>query len=195
MSSTLPTPPILNSLTELFYADLAELGKFEEVSSDVMARDYRMLLAHRDHMTVTVERYHNCPVNLEVVEAVSDGHHYARKILLRRQSDNAVVQFGIVRIDFRYVADDVRTQIESKSTPLGRILINHNVLRDVHLGALWRVTPGPDLQRHFGLSDPVVTYGRTALIECDGQPAIELLEIVAPLAEILEGLGLQSNAD
>jgi chorismate-pyruvate lyase len=179
----------------LFYADLAELGKFTEVSSELMARDYRMLLAHRDHMTVTVERYHNCAVNLEVVEAVSNGRHYARKILLRRETDNAVVQFGIVRIDFRCVADNVRKQIESKSIPLGRILINHNVLRDVHLGALWRVTPGPDLQRHFGLSDPVVTYGRTALIECAGQPAVELLEIVAPLAEILEGLGLQTNAD
>jgi hypothetical protein len=30
----------------------------------------------------------------------------------------------------------------------------------------------------FGSSAP--TYGRLALIHCDGQPAVELLEIVAP---------------
>jgi hypothetical protein len=33
----------------------------------------------------------------------------------------------------------------------------------------------------FGLSEPRETYGRLALIHCDGKPAIELLEIVAPV--------------
>jgi chorismate-pyruvate lyase len=195
MTSLSPTPPLLNALTELFYSDLAQLGVFEEVTADQLARDYRMLLAHRDHMTVTMERFYNEPVKLEVLEGRSSAPFYGRKILLRRESDNVVVQFGIVRINFDYVTDEVRQQIESRSIPLGRILINHNVLRDVHLGTLWRIEPGPVLRQHFGLTTSVITYGRTALIECDGQPAIELLEIAAPLAEVPEGPGAQATRD
>jgi chorismate-pyruvate lyase len=183
----------LESLVRLFFDGLADIGAFEEVASSQMARDYRMLLAHQDHMTVTVERYHACPVDVEVLAVQLNEHHYARKILLRRQSDRAVVQFGIVRLNFAFVSDEVRRRVESQDTPLGRILIQHNVLRDVHLTKLWKVTPGPELQTHFGLPVPVPTYGRTALIDCDGEPAIELLEIVAPLAEVLEGLGIRAR--
>jgi chorismate-pyruvate lyase len=186
-----PTSPDLATLVRLFYRDLADLGAFEEVTSAQMARNYRMLLAHQDHMTVTVERYHNCPVDVEVLETELTDHHYSRKILLRRQSDRAVVQFGIVRLDFAFVSDEVRKQIESQTIPLGRILIDHNVLRDVHLSKLWKVTPAADLQQLFNLPTAVPTYGRTAVIDCNGEPAIELLEIVTPLEEILEGLGIR----
>jgi chorismate-pyruvate lyase len=142
-------------------------------------------------MTVTVERYHNCPVDVDVLATQMAEHHYARKILLRRQIDRAVVQFGIMRVDFAFVSDEIRRQIESQTIPLGRILINHNVLRDVKLSQLWKVTPGPDLQRLFNLPSQVPSYGRTAVIDCNGEPAIELLEIVTPLEEILEGLGIR----
>jgi chorismate-pyruvate lyase len=106
--------------------------------------------------------------------------YYARKILLRRQSDGRVVQFGIMRVDFRFLGDVVRREIESQSTPLGRILIRHNVLREVELFKLWRVAPGEDLCRSFQCAVDEPTYGRTALIHCNRQPAIELLEIVTP---------------
>ena len=42
------------------------------------------------------------------------------------------------------------------------------------------ITPGPDMMQWFGLKTPAITYGRLAIIHCDGQPAVELLEIVAP---------------
>jgi hypothetical protein len=34
----------------------------------------------------------------------------------------------------------------------------------------------------FGGGDPKPIYGRLALIHCDGKPAVELLEVVAPEA-------------
>ena len=76
---------------------------------------------------------------------------------------------------------EVQRRIESQSTPLGRILIEHNVLREIELVALWRVNPGPDLCQLFGLSEPENVYGRTAIIHCNGSPAVELLEIVTPV--------------
>jgi chorismate-pyruvate lyase len=169
------------TLLGLFYESPADLGRLEEVAVDDLSADYRKLLAHDEHMTVAVEQFHGGPVDLRVLETIVTPTHYARKILLARQSDGEVVQFGIVRLNFQYLADDVRRQIESRNKPLGRILIEHNVLRQVQLLALLRVEPGPDLCELFGLARPLLTFGRTALIYCNGEPAVELLEIVAPV--------------
>lgn len=181
MSNADAVTPDLDALVALFYARTEDLARFDEVESQSLARDYRMLLAHDGHMTVTVERFHNGPVDVQVLDSQLTGEHYARKILLTRQSDGAVVQFGIMRLDFSCVTAAVRREVESQSTPLGRILIQHNVLREVHLTKLWRVTAGPDLSKLLAMPQNEVTYGRTAVIHCNGEPAVELLEIVAPV--------------
>jgi chorismate-pyruvate lyase len=173
----------LDALVALFYRRPEGLGRFEEVASHDLSRDYRMLLAHDSHMTVTVERFHNGPVDVRVLESKLTGSHYARKILLARQSDGVVVQFGIMRLDFSAVSPEVRQEVESQSRPLGRILIDHNILREVHLTKLWKVTPGEDLRRLFDLPPGQITYGRTAIIHFGGEPAVELLEIVTPVDE------------
>jgi hypothetical protein len=77
----------------------------------------------------------------------------------------------------------VRLRIEAEDTPLGRVLIENNVLRRVRLASLWRVRAGAELARLFDLAAGAVTYGRTALIECNNEPAVELLEIVAPVGD------------
>jgi chorismate-pyruvate lyase len=172
--------PELDTLVALFYDAPEALGDFVEVPADEMPPVYRRLLAHNHHMTVTVEQRHGSLVDVDVLDTRIEDPYYARKILLRRQSDGRVVQFGIMRVDFRFLGDDVRREIESQSTPLGRILIAHNVLREVELFKLWQVTPGEDLCQLFQCSADQATYGRTALIHCNRQPAIELLEIVTP---------------
>ncbi len=181
MSDTDAVTPDLDTLVRLFYERPAELGEFEQVDWHDLKRDYRMLLAHDNHMTVTVERFHNGPVDVRVLETKLEGDHYARKILLVRQSDGAVVQFGIMRLDFTTVSPAIRREVESQEAPLGRILIQHKVLTKVSLRKVWKVTPGEDLRGHLGLQPDQITYGRTAVIHVDGEPAVELLEIVAPV--------------
>lgn len=168
----------LDSLLALFFDGLQPLGRFAEVEADQVAASSRELLAHDEHMTVTVERHHGCPVDVDVLEHRTDGDHYSRKILLRRQSDAKVVMYGIVRLLLPAVTDVVRQQIESREIPLGRVLINHNVLREVQLLGLYRIECGPELAEAFGCAEGDVCFGRTAIIRCDGLPAIELLEIV-----------------
>lgn len=175
-----PPIPDLMELVGLFFEHSADLGAFAPVAACDLPEPYRALLAHDQHMTVTVERFHGCPVDVQVLEYKSSPPHYCRKILLTRQSDGAIVQFGIVRMDLDQVDAATRDEILARRKPLGRILIEHNVLREVELVDLWRVEPGPDLCRLFELAAPETTYGRTALIHCNGQPAVELLEIVAP---------------
>jgi chorismate-pyruvate lyase len=64
--------------------------------------------------------------------------------------------------------------------PLGRVLIEHNVMRNVRLLSLWQIEPGAELRQLFKLPEAERCYGRTALIYCNGVPAVELLEIVTP---------------
>jgi chorismate-pyruvate lyase len=172
--------PALDHLAGLFYSDMADLGHFEEVLVEQMPEPYRGLLAHHEHMTVSVERHHGSKVDVEVLASRREGDYYSRKILLHRQSDQKVVLFGIPRLNLRLVGDDVRDEILGEKIPLGRVLIQHNVLREVQLASLYRVIPGPDLMRLLRLPEANVTYGRTAFIYVDGYVAIELVEVVAP---------------
>lgn len=191
----------LNELIKLFYSPSdfeTELGSFREIDRDSMPATYRQLLAHELHMTVTVEQFHNSPIELQVLATKGDDDSYSRKILLRRKSDEKGVLFGIVRIDLSVLDKHVRQEIESQQIPLGQVLINHDVLRQVKLVGLYRIAPGRELKKWFALPDLATNqsahenivssmnqtteeclYGRTAWIFCDGRPVIELLEIVS----------------
>lgn len=170
----------LESLIGLFFTHHSRLGEFEYCDSQQLPSAYAKLLAHTSHMTVTVENRHGCSVNVEVLQSKRDNEHYCREILLRRESDNRVVQYGIVRLLNKSLADEVFNEILSERIPLGRVLINHEVMRQVELLGLWRVVCGERLLKLMDLQLGQATYGRTALIYCDSEPAIELLEIVAP---------------
>jgi chorismate-pyruvate lyase len=148
---------------------------------------YRELLVHSHHMTVTVENHHGSLVDVRILERRQDQDAYSRKILLVLQSTGRVVQFGIARVRLRYCSPDVRAAIVAGEKPLGRILIEHDVLRRVEPTAFLQVTPGREMTAWFGLDQPRTTYGRLAIIYCDGQPAVEVLEIVAPEYSVNSG--------
>ncbi len=173
--------PDLDTLIALFYDAPEQLGIFRHVQGPQMPLPYRTLLDHQHHMTVTVEKFHGSLVDVRVLDKQVTPTHYSRKILLARQSDKKIVQFGIVRLHLQALSEPVRNEILAEGTPLGRVLIQHNVMRQIQLSALWHVTPGEDLSHYFGMQHGQFTYGRTAMIHCDGQPAIELLEIVSPV--------------
>lgn len=175
---TQPTRPDLRTLLGLFPP--ADFTEYELVPADEVPPPYNRLLVHEHHMTVTVEEYHGDLVNVRVLARRRDADAYARKILLELQKSQRVVQFGIMRIRFRFCGEAVKDEIVSESTPLGRILIRRNVLRRIEPTAYLRIIPGPTMTEWFGLDRPRPTYGRLAYIHCNEQPAVELLEIVAP---------------
>jgi chorismate-pyruvate lyase len=179
--SILPrTPgPDLHELFALF-PPAGDPPEFEVVPADEVPPPYHGLLVHEHHMTVTVEAYHGDRVDVQVLARRQEDDWYARKILLTLQGSGRVVQFGIVRIQLGYCSPAVREEILAARTPIGRILIEHDVLRRIEPTAFLRVIPGTRMQGYFNLDGPRPTYGRLAYIHCDGKPAIELLEIVAP---------------
>ena len=179
----------LRSLVRLFpEADgvplLADAG---HVPASAVPEPYRGLLDHEHHMTVTMERFHGGPVAVRVLDERWEQGKYCRKITLVReppflQEDGPgeaerVVQFGLVRFDLSQVPAAVREEVLSGEIPLGRSLIEHDVLREVELGALLRITAGPGLARHAGIAEGAEAYGRLATIFTNGKPSLDLLEV------------------
>lgn len=164
-------------LLRLFHDSPAECGLISPVEPEAVPSPFRDLLDHASHMTTAMQRYHGGPVALEVIAVCepTGGRRYAREILLTGPSGK-VVQFGIVRIDLDSVTDEVARRILARETPLGRILIESAMHRDIDAVQLLAVEPREILTELIG---PAATFGRVAEIRLDGQPAIELLEIVA----------------
>lgn len=183
MNSDTPAPDI-STLIGLFYPEAAEFGKPVKVSASMLPEIYQRLLSHEHHMTVTIEAHYDELVDVQVLESIHVANYYSRKILLTKQSDRTVVQFGIVRLNFDYLGTEVQQEIISEGTPLGRILIERNVLRRVELSELWKISAGQDLAELFGIESGTEIWGRTGWIHCNKEPAIELLEVVAPSAKI-----------
>jgi chorismate-pyruvate lyase len=138
----------------------------------------RRCLAHREHMTEVLHHHHEQSVDLNVQQFVHEGDLYSRRITLTTNPGKKLVECGLVRMDFRYMAPQVRDEILARKTPLGAILIQHNVLRWIE--PLWfvQLPPGSDVMKLFGIQTTEPTWGRIAVIYCNGEPAIDLLEIV-----------------
>lgn len=171
----------LKALTDLFPDETPLIERAEHIPSAMAPEPYKAMLVHDKHMTVTMEDYYDSPVDVRILDRRLDGDLYARKIVLTKTGTDRVVQFGIVRFDFQYVTRAVRDEILQGDTPLGRILINHNVLRHIDLGAVLRITTGPALAEYLQTQPGTQTFGRLATIFCNQQPAVDLLEIPAPL--------------
>lgn len=171
----------LNSLVELFPDEPPLIAKVEHVPAALVPQPYRNMLVHDQHMTVTMESHHHSPVDVRILNRRQDNGVYCREIVLVKQGTENVVQYGFVRFNLTYVTEPVRDEILKGETPLGRVLINHNVLRHIDLGAVLRIEAGPRLADRFGVPTGTEVYGRLATIFCNRQPAVDLLEISAPL--------------
>ena len=137
------------------------------------------LLVHHDHMTIVLQRHHGSPVRVRVLEEHLDGGIYTRKIALTPIGSDKVVEWGICRLDLRYIPENVKQEILAKQLPLGAVLIKHDVHRRVKPRYFLKLPKSSAVLKLFDApqnKDPV--YGRLGTIYCDDEPCIELLEIV-----------------
>ena len=153
----------------------------EHVAKEATPEPYHRMLVHEHHMTISMESFHDCTVDVEVMASRFEDGLYLRKIRLHKSGTKDAVQFGYVRFNLDYVTEKVRAEILAEITPLGRVLIQHNVFRHVDLGAILRFTAGAGLAEYLNMNVGQTTYGRLATIFCNGAPAIDLLEVSSPL--------------
>lgn len=180
-------PPDLTGLYSIFGDPVGEIPHARFVRPEEVPEPEKSLLAHDHHMTVTMEKYHGGPVSLGILKSVREGENwYARKIVLKRE--DRVVMFGIMRFNFEWCDEDVRERIIEAKTPLGRILIENEVLRRISTHALMKIRPNEEMRKTFAMGPdavdadghPRVVYGRLATIFCNEEPAVDLLEVAAP---------------
>ena len=136
------------------------------------------LLVHHDHMTIVLQRHHGKPVRVHVLEEHLDGDLYTRKICLTPGDADKIVEWGIVRLNFRYMPEAVKQEILRKQLPLGAILVKHDVHRRIKPRYFLRLPESSAIIGLFGATNAGPLYGRIGTIYCDHEPCIEVLEIV-----------------
>lgn len=176
----LSTTPTLDHLYRLI-PDSSDRPAAVKIEAANVPQPYHRLLVHSEHMTVTVEDFYGDRVDVKVLASRRDGNEYARKILLALHEGGKIVQFGLVRIDLGACTPAVRDAIVEGKTPLGRILIEHDMLRRIEPTAFLKVRLAPRMAEWFGVPEDTETYGRLGVIYTGDRPAIEVLEILAPI--------------
>jgi hypothetical protein len=129
-------------------------------------------------MTEVLRRHHGVPVDVHVLDESLVGDFYTRKVKLTPSGGGQVVEWGIVRLDLRFMPDAVRDEILAKREPLGAILIKHDVHRRIKPRWFMRFPARGPMLTFFGDTGSSPLYGRIGTIYCDEKPAIDLLEIV-----------------
>jgi hypothetical protein len=117
-------------------------------------------------------------VDVHVLEEHFDGNHYTRKVSLTPVGSDMVVEWGIVRMNMKYMPEPAKREILAKQSPLGSVLIKHNVHRRVKPRYFIRVPAASTVVALFDAINPEPLYGRLGMIYCDNEPCIEVLEIV-----------------
>lgn len=138
----------------------------------------RHLLVHHGHMTEQLEAHYQTTVDVYPYAIHRSGDIYGRKLDLKARRTADVVMTGLMIFNLQAVAPHVRAEILDAQLPLGRILINHGVLREVHSEAYLRIDGADPMARRLLRPGEPAAYGRLATIWCDGQPAVDLLEVV-----------------
>lgn len=149
------------------------------VAADALPSPFDNLLVHHDHMTTMLAAHHGRPVALDVLERTHEANDYARRIVLTLKGTPIVVEFGIVRLNLGPIAPDAREEILAGDTPLGDILIRHDIMRRIDPKWYFRFPTNSCFGAAFSPPPKGDLFGRLGVIHCNGQPVIKLLEVVA----------------
>jgi chorismate-pyruvate lyase len=177
--STSPAPTL-----ESLYSALAQpppVPTYHHIDPESIPEPYRHLLVHDRHMTVAMEEHHRCPIAVRVLQRQHGSGWYARQIVLTPVGSERVLQGGVVRIHLDLLDEEVREAILREDTPLGKVLIDHDIMRHIEVTGYLRFEPGPGVAAWPGFSGGRDCYGRLGIIHCNGLPAVELLEIIPPM--------------
>lgn len=165
-----------------FYAQQGmTLPPIESVPGEEVPQPYRSLLVHDDDMTPTLEHFHGEQLHVSVIRRQQRGDYYFREVVLSRDSDNAPVEFGAIKIMLKLFPAGARQAILSEHTPLGRILADHRIRHTSKPKAFLRVESDEFINTALQLEGRQVLYGRrNTLWNPEMKPLAEVVEILPP---------------
>ena len=157
------------------------LPRIEAVAAELVPAPYRVLLVHEGDMTLRLQRFHNQAIGLRVLEHHSTLQALTRTVVLIREGDGRVVEFGSIRIVFAPFPPEAQQEIALCRRPLGTIL------RGLHLGhfskplAFIRVWSDAHVGQLLGVPAGVPLYGRcNELFDRFRQRLAQVVEILPP---------------
>lgn len=150
----------------------------EPVLAEEMPEEYRRLLVHERHMTLALKDHCRSKLDLYVMDVHRDGDSYRRKIFLTPAGSSQSLELGVVRLDLGYLPAGPKHEILDQHTPLGAVLVKHNVLRRIEPRWYLKFPAGSPVLEWFGYPHDGPFFGRLGTIWCNDEPAVEVLEIV-----------------
>jgi chorismate-pyruvate lyase len=173
--------PIAYPLDDFYAQQGLKLPVIGAVPGEEVPQPYRSLLVHDDDMTPTLEHFHGGRVHVTVMRRQQRGDYYFREVVLSRDSDNAPVEFGAIKIMLQLFPAGARQAILSEHTPLGRILAEHRIRHTSRPKAFLRVESDEFINSALQLQGPHVLYGRrNTLWNPEMKPLAEIVEILPP---------------
>lgn len=172
---------ILEQFSVTFDSSELDPGSARLLDEPRLPEPYRDVLAHTEHMTERLERRYGQEMQLDVLDVRDGERGYARRLRMRAGSGGPVVLEGWMRVLLDRLPVALRDEVRAGARPLGRMLIDAKVERRIDL--LTFVAPGETVADRASRGNRptlVGAYGRIATIEIEGEPAVDLVEFVAP---------------
>ncbi|MBI4717591.1 MAG: hypothetical protein HY763_07285 [Planctomycetes bacterium] len=152
--------------------------RFDAVEPAAIPPPAQELLVHQEHMTARLSAYYGAPAELRVLSDRTDGNWYGRRITLAAGTPPRIIELGLARVRLDPLPEPARREVLDRTRPLGDVLTRHKVLTRVMPQWYVRFAADCGITAAWGLAPMGELFGRVGMIDCAGQPAIELLEIV-----------------
>ncbi len=95
---------------------------FRWLEGSSMPQPFRDLLVHENDMTSTLEKYHQSPIGLEVLQVSHEEGDYVREVILNKRSTGEPVEYGAIDIVLDHFPLPEKQAIVSGNEPLGGIM-------------------------------------------------------------------------
>ncbi len=159
----------------------ARSGPFVRVEPIEMPEPCRSLLVHNRDMTGTLERFFESPIHIEPLLVRRDGDDLCREVVLVAASNGKTrrVEAGAIRIRLAAFPEAARCAVLESRTPLGAILVEHEIPFQSHPRGYFRTTTNDFLRQAFPDDPDGTHYGRHNVLSLsDGTVLAEVVEIL-----------------
>jgi chorismate-pyruvate lyase len=174
---------LLYPLTEFYEQAGLSLPEVERMEASQIPEPYRSLLVHENDMTPTLERFHQQPVRLRMLNHQRRGDVYSREVLLLVSGSNTPVEFGAIRIYLHHFSPPAQQLILENRRPLGSILSSERITHTSHPRAYIRIASDMTIGQALQMESSQRLYGRrNVLLNSSEEVLAEIVEILPPLA-------------
>ena len=164
-----------------FYETGSPLPTVERIESRQVPEPYRKLLVHRNDMTPTLERFHQQPIHLQILQRHHQGDVFSRQVLLLLNHSEKPVEFGAIKIYLDQFPARARELILECRRPLGSILSTEHISHTSYPRAYVRVTSDATIGAALSIGEAIPLYGRrNALVSSSRRTLAEIVEILPP---------------